>query len=413
MVEFQKHSISIRFLLYGYGREDRKTYPVYAAIILNRKCTQLTMKMFAKEDDWDFENGKYLQHKEFCVYANNKLSEEKNKILTAYFDVKKDISKPDLKAVVNLYRGAKAQSPATELMNYYDAYVEEMKQLPDQYSFGAINHYRKTRTHLILFLTKKGWLNIKLSELDSNFIMDFEHHLLTTPNLQNGYKPMNENTSGTYLKKIKCVVNNAIKRRILLSNPFLGFQMKKSKKTNRTYLNIEEIEAIRNCDFRNDERLDKARDFFLFSVYSGLRHSDAYNLKEENIRIDKAGVKWINLVQIKTSDPLEVPMLKETVFIYNKYEQYRRESGYVLPRFINQSINRDLKIIAKLAGITKRISHHVARHTFATTILLERGTELKTTSKFLGHTSVKSTEVYGKISNVRLVDATNQLDQNR
>lgn len=410
MEDFQKHKISIRFLLYGYGRLDRKTYNVYAALILDRKCTQLSMKIVAKAEDWDHENERFLQHKQYCIYANNKLLEEKNNILTAYYDLKKKIAKPSLRAVVDRYRGKAEEYSELTLIRYWDIYVEEIKQLPGQYSTAAIDHYRKVKNHLILFLKKKGLVDIRLSELNRNFIVGFEHHLLTTPNLQNGHQPMNENTAGTYLKKLKAVVNNAIKKEILARNPFAGFQVKKSKKTNRVYLTRDEIRSIEEYDFSKEPRLDKARDFFLFSVYSGLRHSDAFNLKEENIKTDREGVKWICIQQIKTNDPLEVPMLTVARNIYEKYKEHRKETGFVFPRFYNHHINRDIKIIARKVGITKRLSHHCARHTFATTVMLERGVELKTTSKFMGHNSVKSTEVYGKISNVRLVETASELN---
>ena len=104
-------------------------------------------------------------------------------------------------------------------------------------------------------------------------------------------------------------------------------------------------------------------------------------------------------------------MLEPAEKIYRKYESVRHETGYILPRFENHHINRDIKILAKKAGITKHISHHVARHTFATTVLLEKGVELKVTSKLLGHSSIKTSEVYAKVSTVRLVDAVNQVNK--
>lgn len=409
--EYKKHPISIRFLLYGYGRLDKPTYPVYACIILKRSSTQLSLKMFAKADDWDFDNGRYLSHKQFCVYANNQLAEERNKLLKAYYDAKEHISDPDLKMVIELYRGKAYESPQMGFLEWYDAFSAEIKLLPDQYSHGALEHYRKTRIHLEMYMKKKGWLRLKLSQLKREFIVGFEHHLRTTPNIQHGGEPMNANTAATYLKKVKAVVNSAIRRELIPYNPFVGYQVRKGKTTTRVYLSRDEIDAIEALDLTAQARLEKARDFFLFSVYTGLRHSDALNLKAQNVKTDNQHVSWISIVQIKTKESLEVPMLEPAERIYKKYEEQRKHTGYILPRFENHLINRDIKIIAKMAGITKHVSHHVARHTFATTVLLEKGVELKVTSKMLGHSSIKTSEVYAKVSTIRLVDAVNQVNK--
>ncbi len=409
--EYRKHPISIRFLLYGYGRQERGTYPIYAAIVLRRKCTQLSLKMFAKPEDWDFDSGRYFLNKQFCIYANNQLGEERNKILKAYYDAKQFVPDPDLRMVVDLYRGKTYEAPQMGFLEWYDTFTAEIKLLSDQYGHGALEHYRKTRIHLELYMKKKGYLRLKLSQLKREFIVGFEHHLRTTPNIQNGGEPMNANTAATYLKKLKAVVNAAIRRELIPYNPFVGYQVKKGKTTTRVYLTRDEIDAIEALDLTNHLRVERARDFFMFSVYTGLRHSDASNLKAQNIRTDSQSVSWINIVQIKTKENLEVPMLEPAEKIYKKYEENRKQTGYILPKFENHLINRDIKILAKMAGITKNISHHVARHSFATTILLERGIELKVTSKLLGHSSIKTSEVYAKVSAVRLVDAVTQVNK--
>ncbi len=409
--DYRKHPLTIRFLLYGFGREDREKYPVYASLILKRKCTQLSLRMFAKPDDWDFDNGRYLQNKQYCIYANNQLLDERNKLLKAYYDAKERIPDPDLKAVVDLYRGKIYESPQMGFLEWYDTFSAEIKLLPDQYSYGALEHYRKTRIHLEMYMKKKGYLKLKLSQLKREFIVGFEHHLRTTPNIQHGGEPMNANTAATYLKKVKAVVNAAIRRELIPYNPFIGYLVKKSKTTNRVYLTRDELDAMEALDLTKRQRLDEARDFFLFSVYTGLRHSDALSLKAENVRTEKSGVSWITITQIKTREGLEVPMLEPAYKIYCKYEEQRKQTGYVLPRFENHHINRDVKILCKMAGITKHVSHHVARHTFATTILLEKGVELKVTSKLLGHSSIKTSEVYAKVSTIRLVDTVQQVNK--
>jgi integrase/recombinase XerD len=260
------------------------------------------------------------------------------------------------------------------------------------------------------FLVAKGWESITLAELNRNFIVLFEHHLLSTCN-PGSPKPINGNTATTYLRKLKAVVNNAMRKEILNKHPFSGYKMRSFKKTSRVYLTNEELDAMKNCDLGGNQVLQRVRDFFLFCVYTGLRHSDAYNLKTENVRIDANGVKWITLDQRKTKEPLNVPMLEQAVQIYDKYEAYRQEKGYIIPRLSNQKINTTLKILAGLAGIHKVVSCHVARHTFATTITLGKGVSIKTVSKLLGQTSISSTEIYARVSPELLLDTARDLNK--
>ena len=152
------------------------------------------------------------------------------------------------------------------------------------------------------------------------------------------------------------------------------------------------------------------RDFFLFSVYSGLRFSDALALNSENIKHGKKGRLWILGNQKKTGEPIEIPMLKQAKVIYDKYETHRLATGFVLPRLHNQKVNTYLREIMKLAGIKKDVHHHCARHTFATTVLLENGVDIKTVSRWLGHFSVKSTEVYAKVTKDLLENVATKID---
>jgi len=176
------------------------------------------------------------------------------------------------------------------------------------------------------------------------------------------------------------------------------------------YLTIDEVRRIEEYDFEDNISLDKVRKLFLFSVYSGLRFSDANQLKRENVTLESDNNYWVTLTQQKTNEPLNRPLFKKAVQIMQEFERNYPESEYVIPRITNQKVNAYLKVIADLAGVKKVLTHHMARHTFATTILLDSGIDLKTVSFFMGHSSIKSTEVYGKITRNRAVDVVRELD---
>lgn len=104
-------------------------------------------------------------------------------------------------------------------------------------------------------------------------------------------------------------------------------------------------------------------------------------------------------------------MLKKALELYYKYEEERQITGYILPRLSHPKLNTYLKVIASLVGIKKPLSHHVARHTAATTIFLQNGISLETTGKLLGHKSIKSTQIYAKVTNVMLKEAAQKLNK--
>ena len=108
---------------------------------------------------------------------------------------------------------------------------------------------------------------------------------------------------------------------------------------------------------------------------------------------------------------MNIPLLKPAIDIINKYDKEERAiTGKVLPKISNQKLNAYLKVIADLTGIKKELTHHVARHTCATTILITNGVPIEVVSKWLGHTNIKTTQVYAKITDQYLSQMAKKVD---
>jgi integrase len=116
--------------------------------------------------------------------------------------------------------------------------------------------------------------------------------------------------------------------------------------------------------------------------------------------------------QEKTNDKVEIPILKPTMEIINKYNEDpdRIKSGRIIPFFSNPKINAYLKVIGELAKIKLKLTHHVARHTCATTVLLENDVPLDEVSKWLGHADIRSTRIYAQITKKKLSDTADRLN---
>ncbi|MBK6989839.1 MAG: integrase catalytic domain-containing protein, partial [Bacteroidetes bacterium] len=158
---------------------------------------------------------------------------------------------------------------------------------------------------------------------------------------------------------------------------------------------------MKEHNLNHNPTLIKIRDIFLFSVYTGLRFVDAQMLTMDKVIKVKEDKYMIKYCSRKNRRSLTIPFLLPAVKIMEKYNDSpeRKMFNRVIPSMSNQKLNSYLKVIASLVGITKTLSHHVATHTCATTVLLNNEVPMEVVSKWLGHTSIKTTQIYGKITN--------------
>jgi integrase len=145
---------------------------------------------------------------------------------------------------------------------------------------------------------------------------------------------------------------------------------------------------------------------FVFCCYTGLSYVDVSNLEPEHIVTGADGDRWIRTCREKTLIPVIVPLLPKALAILDKYKANERAlyDARVFPIISNQKVNSYLKEIADRCDITKNITFHIARHTFATTITLSNGVPIETVSKILGHTKITTSQIYAKVVERKLKD---------
>jgi integrase len=237
--------------------------------------------------------------------------------------------------------------------------------------------------------------DISLSQLNLKFITDFEQYIYRRN--KGEHRICNKNAIMKHIVRLRKVVNIAIQNDWLVKDPFMKFKISYNP-TNREFLSLDEFQSIENALFKNP-MLELVKDLFVFSCYTGLAYIDAMSLSTDNLGIGIDKELWIKTTRTKTDVPVNVPILPKAVAIIKKYENttFLRLPKHVLPTLSNMTINTNLKIIAKICGITKPLSFHIARHTFATTVTLTNGVPIETVSKMLGHSSIKTTQIYAKV----------------
>ena len=196
---------------------------------------------------------------------------------------------------------------------------------------------------------------------------------------------------------------------IAFRDPYLNHKMKKEK-VDRGYLSEDEVLAIAKKEI-SIKRLDQVRDVFIFACYTGLAYADIAALRADNIKKMFDGRLWIVTHRQKTKTNVNVPLLPMAEKILKKYEG-QFQDGEILPVLSNQKMNAYLKEIGDICEIEKKITFHLARHTFATTMTLGKGVPIESVSKMLGHTNIQTTQIYARITNDKISRDMETLSKN-
>lgn len=356
-------------------------FPLYVRFTVGRVNARRSLGFLLTEKEWntDKEESKLLA-------VNQKINSIKSKILELQFELQKNSKEIEVHELADLVFGKTTLE--IYLIQFFEDFANhalEIKQL----NKGTHQQYITCLTALkqyILENTGKSDINIKTPDLA--FIEGFDSFL--------HQKGIGLNTVGNkYHKKLKTVFYSALQKGIIQISPYALFKIR-FETTHRQYLTDQDLSKIRNADLQGNVSLEKVRDMFLFSCYTGLRFSDANDLSINQIIVNE-GFYSIYRTQNKTGETLSIPLIPEAVDIINKYDGPERQiTKKVFPKISNQKFNVILKTIAVLANLDKELTHHIARHTCATT-LLNRGVSIDIVSKYLGHTSTKPTRIYAKM----------------
>jgi Site-specific recombinase XerD len=242
-----------------------------------------------------------------------------------------------------------------------------------------------------LFLKYKyNITDIRLAELDHEFITNLEHWFKTI-------RHCNNNTTIKYIKNLRKIVHLAQKNGWIDKDPFIAFESHFDE-SKRECLNKEELQAIENKNIKI-ERLDMVRDAFVFGCYTGMAYVDIASLSPDKIMMGLDGEYWIKTYRTKTDTKTSIPILPKAMEIIKKYKNHPLAliKNQVIPIASNQKVNAYLKELAAICDITKTLTFHIARHTFATTVTLSNGVPIESVSEMLGHKKMSTTQIYAKV----------------
>lgn len=173
------------------------------------------------------------------------------------------------------------------------------------------------------------------------------------------------------------------------------------------HLSASELKALEEKEIPIP-RLELVRDLFLFSCYTGFAYIDVAYMTTNHVVIGVDGKKWLIKNRQKTDIPERVPVLPPVEKILDKYAHFYEliKGKRLFPVPSNQKVNAYLKELADICGIPTKITFHIARHTFATTVTLDNGVPIDSVSKMLGHRSIKTTQIYARVTDRKISEDT-------
>jgi len=387
-----KSTFSILFYLKRNGQKANGSMPVMGRITVNGQAVQFSAKVEIKPDYWNVKAGKAIGKTSGVQEVNAILESTKTTMTKIYRDLQERETNVTPERIKNVFFGIEIRHHM--LLELFKQHNEDVfKLIGISKSKATYQKYEVTRKHLTKFIKEKyNVSDISLKEINNMFISDFEVYLLTTAGCKS-------NTTAKFMQFFKRIIIIAKNNGWIYTDPFANYKIRIAR-VDRGYLTQEQLDVIISKKFAL-KRLELVRDIFVFSCYTGLAYIDVKNLRQKNIRTSFDGNLWVMTKRQKTDVQSNIPLLDVAKQILEKYKGTLPDEK-ALPILSNQKMNAYLKEIGDLCGIEQNLTFHLARHTFGTTVTLAKGVPIETVSKMLGHTNIKTTQIYARITNNKI-----------
>ena len=347
---------------------------VQAEALLNQRKVYFKTNIYLKPEHWDKQTSQVCNHPQA-----NDLNTMLFEFVLHLQAIELSLWKRGIPVTLSLLKNAiKKDKPVNVTFPVFARiYVQES------------DRKRSTKENLLTTITvlQEFRPGLDFKDITYTLLRDFEVHLKEKGN--------SVNTIAKHLRQLRTLVNEAINQGYIPSDayPFRKFKIKQEK-GRKEFLTPDELRKLENLQV-SDKRLRHVLDAFLFCCYTGLRYSDFCQLTPENI-IRVNGKRWLYFKSVKTDVEIRLPLHLlfegKALAVLERYDIVT-DFAKIGP---NSEANKHLAQLSALARIRKHITYHTARHTCAT-LLVHQGVPITTVQKLLGHTSVRTTEVYSEV----------------
>lgn len=383
-----RSTFKVLFYLKRNAPKKNGLVPVMCRITVNGKISQFSSKLDVEEKSWNIELGRMSGRSVIAQETNRMLDKIRVGINSSYQQIVERDNYVSAEKVRNAFlgMGMNHETLLAVFRQHNEDYKKQVGKIKSERSYWK---YCVVYNHLEEFIKQRYKVSdIPLKELAPAFITDFELFLRVEKNHCT-------NTVWSYMMPFRSIIYTSINNGWLQRDPFFAYSITKED-TKRGFLTKDEIKLLINGTFKK-KSYELIRDLFIFCTFTGLSWTDMANLTKENIQISFDGHLWIKTNRQKTGTETNLRLLDVAKHIIEKYEGMA-ENGKLLPVPCYPNCKNGIKVIAKKCGINKNITWHVSRHSYATTICLSNDVPIETLSKMLGHRSIRTTQIYAKIT---------------
>ena len=378
------------------GTDKSGKAPIMGRITVNRTMAQFGCKLSCRPELWNARESRLDGKSREAVETNAKLDKLLLAVNAAFDTLVERGQDFDATAVKDLFQGS--METQMTLLRMTDRICEDLKaRIGIDRAKGTYPGYyymRKTLGEFIPWQFKMK--DIAFGQLTEQFIHDYQNFVMDVK----GYAV---DTVRHYLAILKKVCRIAYKEGYAERCHFANFTLpQKTERTPRA-LSREDFEKIRDVEipaWRTTHIL--ARDLFLFACYTGTAYADAVSVTRENLYTDDEGSLWLKYRRKKNELRASVKLLPEALALIEKYHDDNRPT--LFPMIHHPNLQRHMKSLAVLAGVSGRLCYHQARHSFASLITLEAGVPIETISRMLGHSDIQTTQVYARVTPKKLFE---------
>jgi site-specific recombinase XerD len=400
-------TFSIHFWLKKTSTKNDGRIPIYARITVDGNRADLSLKRYVYDDHWCSKSRRASNRSSKGKDINSYLDFVYNKLIDCHQQLCLENSMVSAQAIKLRYLGKdKEVQTLVDLIKYHGDH--EIKKLQQ----GTVKNYAATEKYLNTYINIRFKASdVYLSQVDYAFVMGFEDFLRICEPLRKS-QPLKNNGIMKHMERLQKFTTLALRYGWLKENPFAHYTLRFDE-FDSAFLEQPELNGLRTFDM-GDGGMKLARDVFVFACYTGLSYIDVKNLTASSIITGIDGEPWIMIRRTKSKTAVKVPLLDEAKEILEFYTHHPKAINdfALLPVLSSQKTNAYLKTIAERCNIPKKLTFHVARHTFATTITLLNNVPIETVAKLLGHTKLTTTQKYARVIEKKISKDITQLKFN-
>jgi site-specific recombinase XerD len=403
-MQTNRSTFSILFYINTSKTKKSGKCPILGRISIDGENTAFSTGLDIIPSDWDAGSGKVISKSNESLIVNRQIENYKMEVEKHYRNMLENKGYVTAEMLKNALRGIGTYQ--NTVMQEFSNFLEEKKKgIGIKNAENTYIQYCKGYQHFKNFLKEKlGVDDIPFGKVNIALIEDYAYYLKVDLQLSAW-------SVHSFIAPLRTTVKRGFNRGLLRQDPFFDFTQEKIIHRRR-YLLGEELERLMKTGFKRASTTF-IRDMFLFSTFTGLSYSDLKDLKHSDIQANKDGSRWIVINRRKTGAASYIPLLEIPLQILNRYKdtKYAGIDGKVFKIRTKENLNIQLKTIAKAAGIDKRVTWHQSRHSFGTTVCLTNGIPIETLSQMMGHKSVKTTQIYAKVTRIKLNEDMTNLAQ--